>query len=297
MVEIVLEHKIDDPNKGLPEDVFEAVSSLTPMVNVDLLFRDEAGRVLLIWREDAVCGNGWHIPGGIIRYKETREERLNKTAQAELGTSISYDSVPVAVNEIIVPQKVRGHFISFLYRCYLPEDYPEIPSVQEGRKYQPGEMCWHQICPKQWVKGQQEVYASLFTGTYDEWSTVTTLFAKNYPRQNICHQVKEGKCTFVFDIDGVVAQMDESLQYDKEQPLKRTINIINRLYEYGNEIILFTARGYKTGIDWKDITQKQMKDWGVCYHELKFGKPAATFYVDDKNMDLEYLYELEKWLI
>lgn len=86
-------------------------------------------------------------------------------------------------------------------------------------------------------------------------------------------KLTEGNHTFVFDIDGVVAQFNETLQYDKSLPNHKMINIINYLYDHGNEIILFTARGYKTGMDWEKITQEQMKAWGVKYHELKMGKP------------------------
>lgn len=95
--------------------------------------------------------------------------------------------------------------------------------------------------------------------------------------------------TFVFDIDGVIAQFCENLDYSSSGPVKSVIDVINELYDRGNKIVLFTARGYKTGIDWRDVTEKQMRDWGVKYHELKFGKPDATYYVDDKMLDLSVL--------
>jgi trehalose-6-phosphatase len=93
--------------------------------------------------------------------------------------------------------------------------------------------------------------------------------------------------TFCFDIDGVIATITPGNQYDLAQPQPRTIQLINRLYEQGHEIILFTARGTKTGIDWKELTRRQMAEWGVCYHTLLFGKPAADFYIDDKFITLE----------
>ena len=68
------------------------------------------------------------------------------------------------------------------------------------------------------------------------------------------------------------------------------IRIVNRLYDYGNEIVLFTARGYVTKIDWRKETENQMKRWGVRYHELHMGKPNADYYVDDKMLSLEFLY-------
>ena len=75
-------------------------------------------------------------------------------------------------------------------------------------------------------------------------------------------------------------------------PNEPMIRIINQLYDWGNEIILFTARGYVTGIDWRRTTEKQMKDWGVKYTELHMGKPNADFYVDDKMISLDTLYGL-----
>lgn len=105
-------------------------------------------------------------------------------------------------------------------------------------------------------------------------------------------KIISGKNTFCFDIDGVVALFRDELDYTNAQPNPEMIEIINRLYDYGNEIILFTARGYLTGIDWRDITQRQMNNWGVSYTELKFGKPAADFYIDDHSLTIEELVNL-----
>ncbi len=101
-----------------------------------------------------------------------------------------------------------------------------------------------------------------------------------------------GNKTFVFDIDGVVAQIQKDLDYALSEPNEPMIKIINKLYDYGNKIVLFTARGYVTGKDWSQITKDQMIRWGVKYHELKFGKPNADYYVDDKMLSLERLYDL-----
>ena len=37
------------------------------------------------------------------------------------------------------------------------------------------------------------------------------------------------------------------------------------------------------------MTRQQMADWGVNYHELRFGKPAADYYVDDRLLSLAEL--------
>ena len=54
-----------------------------------------------------------------------------------------------------------------------------------------------------------------------------------------------------------------------------------------HRIVLFTARGSATGIDWTDVTRRQMQAWGVKHHQLLFGKPAADYYIDDKQLALE----------
>lgn len=102
-------------------------------------------------------------------------------------------------------------------------------------------------------------------------------------------KIKNGNKRFVFDIDGVIAGFRAGLDYAMAPPEMQMIKVINYLYELGNEIVLFTARGYVTGIDWSEVTKKQMQDWGVKYHELIMGKPNADYYVDDKMLDMNFL--------
>lgn len=99
---------------------------------------------------------------------------------------------------------------------------------------------------------------------------------------------------FVIDIDGVIAEFDAELKYDCAKPIENIIKIINNLYLRGNQITLFTARGYKTGIDWSEVTQKQLSDWGVMYNQLIFGKPDADFYIDDKMLSIEDLIKIKE---
>lgn len=102
-------------------------------------------------------------------------------------------------------------------------------------------------------------------------------------------KILNGKNRYVFDIDGVIAQLEENNDYSKSRPNTEMITIINKLFDMGNEIILLTARGYVTGIDWREVTERQLKSWGLNYHELQFGKPNADYYIDDKMIDMEEL--------
>lgn len=98
-----------------------------------------------------------------------------------------------------------------------------------------------------------------------------------------------GKRKFVFDIDGVIAQLEPDNNYNFSKPNRRMVDIINLLYSIGHYIVLFTARGYTTGLDWRAVTEEQLKKWEVHYHELHFGKPNADYYIDDKLISLNVL--------
>ena len=102
--------------------------------------------------------------------------------------------------------------------------------------------------------------------------------------------------TFCVDIDGVIATITPNNNYNLARPLVDNIRRVNRLRDGGNRIVLFTARGSATGIDWAEVTRQQMRDWGVLHDDLRFGKPAADFYIDDRMLSLASLQELDRVL-
>tara|TARA_Y100000591_G_scaffold333161_1_gene374250 strand:- start:4166 stop:4474 length:309 start_codon:yes stop_codon:yes gene_type:complete len=75
--------------------------------------------------------------------------------------------------------------------------------------------------------------------------------------------------------------------YNLASPIIENINKANKLYDNGNTIIYWTARGSTTGIDWTELTTKQLKDWGVKYHELRLDKPFYDLFIDDKVLNTE----------
>lgn len=145
-----LEEQIGNPNAGLPEEIFLFISRLTPMINVDLFIKDEKGRTLLAWRDDLLCGPGWHIPGGIIRFKERLETRIKKVMETEIGVEIEFDSKPIAINQIILDRDTRGHGISILYKCFLPSNF--IPKNKNLAETDVGYLKWHDSCPENLIK-------------------------------------------------------------------------------------------------------------------------------------------------
>lgn len=97
---------------------------------------------------------------------------------------------------------------------------------------------------------------------------------------------------YCFDIDGTLCDNTYG-DYEVAKPFPARIAKINALYEAGHTILLQTARGSTTGIDWRTVTERQMQVWGVKYHALFFGKPTADFYIDDRAVsDLQWFGEV-----
>lgn len=90
--------------------------------------------------------------------------------------------------------------------------------------------------------------------------------------------------TYCFDLDGTICSHEQD--YSKAVPFRERIIQINNLYEEGNRILIETARGSETGIDWFGLTKNQLEEWGLKYHELRVGKKiVADVYVDDKGIN------------
>lgn len=102
---------------------------------------------------------------------------------------------------------------------------------------------------------------------------------------------------YVFDIDGTICT-NTSGNYDKAIPFEERIKKINKLYDEGHYITLFTARGMGSTNNnqiiainkYYSFTEQQLKRWNVKYHSLILGKPTADFYIDDKGVNDEQFF-------
>ena len=91
--------------------------------------------------------------------------------------------------------------------------------------------------------------------------------------------------TYCFDLDGTLCTNTEG-EYNKAEPFLDRISVVNNLYDLGNTILIDTARGSTTKIDWHELTEKQLKEWGVKYNKLRVGvKFTADLYIDDKSIN------------
>ena len=77
--------------------------------------------------------------------------------------------------------------------------------------------------------------------------------------------------------------------YTKAKPITENIEKINKLYDEGNTIVYWTARGSRKQIDWTELTTNQLAEWGAKYHELKVDKPFYDLFIEDKSLRIEEL--------
>tara|TARA_R110000824_G_scaffold288410_1_gene476319 strand:+ start:4789 stop:5199 length:411 start_codon:yes stop_codon:yes gene_type:complete len=100
----------------------------------------------------------------------------------------------------------------------------------------------------------------------------------------------ESSNTLIVDCDGVIADKTHGGDYHKAGPLQYGIDQVNKLYDMGYTIVLYTARygdreygnihlqygrGYKEWTEW-------LAKHKVQYHHAFMGKPAGVMYIDDK---------------
>jgi hypothetical protein len=95
------------------------------------------------------------------------------------------------------------------------------------------------------------------------------------------------------DIDETICVSPADRNYANAVPIKKNIKKINEMYDNGDTIIYWTARGTGSGIDWREVTEAQFEKWGVKYHELRLGKPIYDLFIDDKNISSEEFFKGE----
>jgi hypothetical protein len=89
------------------------------------------------------------------------------------------------------------------------------------------------------------------------------------------------------DIDETICRYEGLREYPAAVPIQEHIDKINQLYDEGNTIVYWTARGSKTKIDWTDLTKKQLIQWGAKHHDVLLGKPHYDLYIDDKSINTD----------
>jgi uncharacterized HAD superfamily protein len=91
--------------------------------------------------------------------------------------------------------------------------------------------------------------------------------------------------TMLIDIDGTICTEEATFERPLAKPLAGARERLNRWYQEGHTIILWTARGWEQ----YRVTVKWLEEHGFRFHQLLMGKPIVDVFIDDRA------YRFEGW--
>lgn len=102
--------------------------------------------------------------------------------------------------------------------------------------------------------------------------------------------IQNKKIVICFDLDNVICRTVNN-NYSQSQPIIKNISTINKIYNRGYYVKIFTARfmgrskenAVKASKKGYNFTKRQLNKWKVKYDQLIFGKPSYDLFIDDKN--------------
>ncbi len=114
--------EIDEASGDLGLDLFLFTCKLKPNLCVELIIHNSNNEVLMTRRNDPIFGVGWHFPGGVVRFKESTQVRLQKVANQELRSSIKHIKLIGTEEDISNTRHERQHEIRLIYECAVEND-------------------------------------------------------------------------------------------------------------------------------------------------------------------------------
>ena len=126
-------------------------------------------------------------------------------------------------------------------------------------------------------------------------SNADAKLAKQYQKKTAREHILDAPDTYIGSVElgetenWVFNEENNKMEFQKGD----WIPGLYKLFDEGNEIIIFTARGSTTNIDWTKQTENQLSEWNVKYHKLLLGKPYADIYIDDKGHNSDSWFDNE----
>lgn len=95
--------------------------------------------------------------------------------------------------------------------------------------------------------------------------------------------------TYYVDIDNTICRT-KGMDYANAKPIRKHIDKMNGLYNLGFDVVYYTSRGVGSGVDYRELTERQLKNWGVKYTELRLDKPVFDVFIDDRAVSAEEFF-------
>ncbi len=94
---------------------------ITPLLTVDCVLFDRAGRLLLIERKNPPFQGGWALPGGFVDLGETVEDAAARELEEETSIAFSSDALSL-IGVFSAPDRdPRGHTVSVAFGAVLAD--------------------------------------------------------------------------------------------------------------------------------------------------------------------------------
>lgn len=121
----------------LEDEQFKQVINVTPLISIDLVLRDDTGRILLGLRRNRPASGFWFVPGGRIFKNERVEDAFFRITQAELGVSYSVDNSQFLgvyqhlYDDCVFGADVDTHYVVLAFEIKLDRDLiDQLPKNQ-----------------------------------------------------------------------------------------------------------------------------------------------------------------------
>lgn len=100
----------------LKDDIFRTVVESTPLVSIDLIVRDQEGRVLLGERNNRPAKSMWFVPGGRVLKGEKIDEAFRRLVLVEMGLDVEFSQARyVGLYDHIYSDSIWGSQVSTHY--------------------------------------------------------------------------------------------------------------------------------------------------------------------------------------
>jgi len=80
------------------------------------------------------------------------------------------------------------------------------------------------------------------------------------------------------DLDGTICTEEKTFERSLAKPLPGAQEKVNRMYDEGHTIVIWTARGWEQ----YRLTKEWLDQNGFKYHQIIMGKPIASLFIDDR---------------
>ena len=123
---------------NLPEKVFKSVVASTPLISIDLIVRNNQGKILLGRRTNRPAQGYWFVPGGRILKDEPVELAFKRLILVELGIDLLEMKASFIgtyqhfYDDNFLDSTFSTHYVVLAYEIVLQNDLASIPNEQHS---------------------------------------------------------------------------------------------------------------------------------------------------------------------